>query len=223
MGSITSSTGAEPGAGGSRSSAVPSTWKRFTVKDIVLGTPLASLKAQGFTCGPDKGNSMPHCVKFLDDRCKDRKITVRAISMNTDPPEGKGCVYDSGPGSTLLDHEKTKLPMSNIAVKGTDTENSRAYEITFTYGMNILGDDTKLGTALIEKYGKPELVNAPSQLAWTVDTTQLQAICGTSTADWGQYCFLNVSDSKILESERSVQKDIDDRKAKANAADAPAL
>jgi len=194
---------------------------RFPVQDLVLGTKLSALAAQGFTCGPDRGNSMPTCVKILDERCKGRKLTVRAIAMNVPPPEGRGCVYDSATGATLLDHEKTTIPMSLVAVKGTDTSAPRAFEIEFDFAMNTLDGDSKLSKALVAKYGKPSLTNPPSQLAWESGDVQLQAICGSSTADWGQYCHLLVTDNRLLESERSLQKAAE--QAKANQAEAPKL
>ncbi len=215
--------GCIPAALGGSSASAGGGSKKFVVKDIELGTPLASLKAKGFTCGPDKGNSAPTCVKFLDDKCKDKKIIVRAISMNTPVPTEAACLYDSATGATFFDHEQTTVPMSHVAAKGTDTKIGRIYDISFTFAMNILGDDTKLGKALIDKYGKPVLVNPPSQLAWDEGGVQVQAICGSSTADWGQFCSVTATDNTILESDRSVQKGHDDANAKKNAPDAPAL
>jgi hypothetical protein len=195
-------------------------WTKFPVKDITLGTPLSALPAQGFTCGPDKGNSMPTCVKFLDERCHGQKITVRAIAMNFPAPKGKGCVYDSVTGGTLLDAVETTVPMSLVAVKGTDTKAPRVYEIQFDYAVNVLGKDTKLGKALIAKYGTPVLDNAPIQMAWQSGDVQLQAVCASVTNESGQYCYQNVSDSQLLVTERAV-KEAADRKAQEH--DAPGL
>ncbi|HET9990401.1 MAG TPA: hypothetical protein VFQ65_17840, partial [Kofleriaceae bacterium] len=74
------------------------TWKRFTVKDISLGSAIDKLP--GFTCDADVGKYQHTCVKFLDDRCTGRTTYVVSISFSSDIPKGQGCTYDAHTGAT---------------------------------------------------------------------------------------------------------------------------
>src|SRR5580700_10686739 len=58
-------------------------WKKFAIKDVTVGTPLAQLK--GFVCEATNGRGFGNaCVKFLDDRCKDRPTKVKQVKYGNE-------------------------------------------------------------------------------------------------------------------------------------------
>ncbi|HET9990486.1 MAG TPA: hypothetical protein VFQ65_18275, partial [Kofleriaceae bacterium] len=90
------------------------TWKKLAVQGVQLGTALASLV--GFTCGPDPALTRHTCVRFLDERCKDKTTSIHRIRLAADVPAGSGCFMDEGSGATFLDRRYMQPPLSNVAV-----------------------------------------------------------------------------------------------------------
>jgi hypothetical protein len=220
-GGDSSSRGSSTGHRGDQASA----WNKLMLKDIVIGT--AFYKVPGFTCGPDPAargfSSYRHtCVKFLDERCDGRPSKINHVSSASDIPNGRGCFMDEGNGGTYLDHNFVSPPLSAIAIVATDTSAPRVYEIRYTLARDTLTEDSKLGRALIAKYGRPTYVNAPAQLTWTIGDVQLNATCSGSEGPANEFCTLQVSDTALLDSERSIQKAMDDEQQRKNAP-APSL
>ncbi len=181
-------------------------YKRFPVRDVTLGTPLA--KVTGMTCEAKPHQAGRTCVQFLDPKCKGRTTKVALASMNTPIPKGKGCFYNTVGGSTYLDGEKTEPVLESFAITGTPTDSAVIYRIEYTFPDNVLDTDSKLGQALITKYGKPSLVNAPTQFAWSIDSLSVDAGCsGGKSPEYPQYqiCKLQVSDARLLEHETGLQ------------------
>ena len=200
------------------------TWKRFTVKDISLGTAIDKLP--GFTCDADVGKYQHTCVKFLDDRCQGRPTYVVSLSFSSDIPKGQGCTYDSHTGATYLDRKSTGAPMSVIAAVGTDTSVPRAYELRFTTAKDVLTEKSNIGKALIAKYGKPDFINEPVQMHWNapgLSDVFVHAECGMTQGPLGEYCVVQVHDGPFLDDERSKQKERDDKHAETSGPTAPQL
>jgi hypothetical protein len=215
-GGDSSNRGSSTGHRGDQAAA----WKKLTLKDIVIGTEF--YKVPGFTCGPDPAargfSTYRHtCVKFLDERCDGRPSKINHVSSNSDIPHGRACFMDEGSGGTYLDHNIASPPLSAITIVATDTSAPRVYEIRFTLAKDTLTEDSKLGQALIAKYGRPTYVNAPIQMTWTVGDTQLDATCNDSLGPPRDYCALQVSDTVLLASERSIQKAMDEEQQRKNA------
>jgi hypothetical protein len=161
------------------------------------------------------------CVKFLDERCAGRPTKINHVSSSSDRPAGQLCFMDEGNGGTYLDGKFMSPPLSAIAIVATDTSRPRVYEIRYTFAKDMLTTDSKLGQALIAKYGKPSHVDPPTRMDWTAADAQLGASCGASEGAQGNYCTLTVSDTTLLDSERSKQKAADEQVAKQSAPAAP--
>ena len=199
-------------------------WKRFTVKDIQLGTELSKLK--GFTCDTNVGAYRHTCVMFVDDRCKGRKTYVKSISFAADVPPGQGCTYNASNGGMYLDRKPTTAPLSAIAVVGTDTDVPRAYEIHYTFAKDVLTAESNIGKALIAKYGPPDFSNPPISMRWNVqgidDLYQLSE-CGGTVGPTGEFCMIQAYDGPLLDSERSIKQASDAAKAEKGGPPAPKL
>ena len=196
-------------------------WKRFTVKDVALGGELS--KTAGFTCGPDptlRGFSTyrPTCVRFLDERCKERPHKINQTSSQDDYPKGQVCFMDAGNQGTYLDGKYMSPPLQAIAIVGTDTDSHRIYEIDYAFARDVLATDSKLGKALIEKYGQPTTTNG-EQMDWTAGSVRMSAWC----TDNEHQCQIRISDDSLLEAERGKQKAHDDAKAKHDAPAPPSF
>ena len=199
-------------------------WKRFTVKDISLGTAIDKLP--GFTCDADVGKYQHTCVKFLDDRCKGRPTYVVSVSFSSDVPKGQGCTYDSHSGATYLDRKITTAPLSVVAAIGTDTPVPRAYELRFTFAKDVLTQGSNIGKALIAKYGKPDFINEPMQMRWNVDGLSdvfVAAECGGTEGPQGDFCLVQAHDGPLLDSERSIAQDANAKAEEGGGPPAPKL
>jgi hypothetical protein len=130
---------------------------------------------------------------------------------------------DEGSGGTYLDRKLTSPPLSYVSVVVTDTSAPVVYEVNYTFAKDVLTDDSNLGKALIAKFGKPTSTNPPIGMSWTAGDVRLSAGCGTTEGPTGEYCSLQVSDTALLDSERSIQKELDDAQVKKNAPPPPKL
>jgi hypothetical protein len=199
-------------------------WKRFTVKEIELGTELSKLK--GFTCDAKPGSYRHTCVKFLDDRCKGRPSYAKSISFAADVPPGQGCTYDVSTGGTYLDRKPTGAPLGAIAVVGTDTEVPRAYELRFTFAKDVLTPESNIGKALIAKYGAPDSSTEPIRMRWnapSINDLYLSAECGGTEGPTGNFCIVQAYDGPLLDSERSIKQAADAAKLEKSGPPAPKL
>lgn len=201
-------------------------WKKLSILDVSIGMDFD--KVPGFTCGPDPVSqgftSYRHtCVKFLDAKCKGRPSKIFHIRASGDLPKGQSCFMDEGAGSTYLDRKSTTAPLSSISIVATDTSAPRVYEINYTFAKDVLTDDSNLGKALIAKFGKPSSRNDPIQWSWTIGDTTLTAGCGTTEGPTGDYCKLSVSDTVLLDAERSLQQAFDDEQKVKAGPPAPKL
>ena len=201
-------------------------WKKFTVRDVSLGTEF--YKASGFTCGPDPASrgftTYRHtCVKFLDERCKGRSSKISHVRVAADVPAGQGCFMDEGSGGTYLDRKFMSPPLSSLSIVATDTSAPVIYEINYTFARDVVTDDSNLGKALLKKYGKPTNFDPPTRMMWTADDVSTQVSCGGTEGPSGDYCSLQVSDTGLLDSERSIQKQHDEVQQKHDAPAAPQL
>jgi hypothetical protein len=192
------------------------TWKKFAIKDVTLGTPLAQLK--GFVCESenDRGYGLV-CVKFLDDRCKDRPTKVKQVKYGNEA-DGRGCVIDSdspGQGNMYLDGKLAAL--SAVSVRGTPTDVPRVYTISFAFALDQLTDDSNIGKALIAKYGKPDDRNPPIQMVWHGDSSMLNAFCAHES------CNLSTDDMDFMKAEKALQDAFTTAQQKKNAPAAPKL
>lgn len=185
-------------------------------------------KTGGFTCGPDpaaRGFSTYRrtCVRFVDARCKERPNKIWHTSSQDDYPKGQVCFMDEGGRQTYLDGKYMSPPLQAIAIVGTDTDTHRIYEIDYSFAMDRLAPDSKLGKALIAKYGPPSSTNGDFQMNWTAGDVQLSAMCTDSEGPGTGRCEISISDSGLLDRERAKQKAKDDTKAKQDAPAAPTL
>lgn len=207
--------------GSSSSAAAPDSgdaWKRFTLKDVALGGDL--FKTAGFTCGPDpamRGFSTYRrtCVRFLDERCTERPHKIWHTSNQDDYPKGQTCFMDEDGQQTYLDGKYMSPPLQAIAIVGTDTESHRIYEIDYTFARDVLAADSRLGKALIDKYGPPTTTNG-EQMDWEAGKVHMTASCAAS-------CQIRISDDGLLAAEREKQKAHDDAKAKHDAPAPPSF
>lgn len=201
-------------------------WDAFAIQGIKLGLPLE--KQAGFTCGPPPGTdgftTQNHsCVKFLDERCKGRKTKIHHIRVAADLPKGQTCFMDEFNGGTYLDREHKAPPLFALRITGTDTSNPLIFEIRYTFAADDLTSDSRLGRALIAKYGQPTYANPPTQMMWERGDTRLSAACrgiGGDHADQGEFCEIIVEDRKLDQIERSIQDDANTA-ARAHAAPPP--
>lgn len=225
-GSSSSSLSSSPSSSSSSaSSSSPAdrqaAWARFTLRDLRIGTETD--KVAGFTCDANVGKYRHTCVKFLDDRCANRPTKIGPVSFSSDLPGGQSCFMDSSTGATYLDRKIMAPPLSSLYVVGTDTAVPHTYEIHYTFANDVLGDDSKLGKALIAKYGPPDFKNYPMQMVWNAGDAHLRASCGTVQGPAGEYCSLAVDDTSVLDADRATQKQADDEHRRRDAPPPPAL
>jgi hypothetical protein len=192
-------------------------WKHFTVKDVQLGMAIDTLA--GFTCDAKVGEYRHTCAQFFDEKCKGLPTFVKAVSRAT-PAPSQGCTYNVENGGTYLNGQYVSIPLSSVAVVGTDTSVPRAYEIRYVLAADALVEDSKIARALVAKYGKPDYTNPPSQMRWNAEGMSdvfLAAECTTegSTA----HCLIQAYDGPLLDAERGIKKAFDDARARSNAAD----
>jgi hypothetical protein len=162
-------------------------------------------------------------VKFLDARCAGKKTKIGHISSTGDVPAGQSCFMDEGSGATYLDRKFTSPPLSAIAIVGTDTSAPRVYEINYTFANDVVTAESNLGKALIAKYGVPTTTNYPIQMGWTDGDVVVRAACGSTEGPTGEFCTLSVSDTGLLDTERSIQQEADEAQEKQDAPPAPEL
>jgi len=201
-------------------------WSKFTLKDIKLGTPLAKLA--GFTCGPPPGTggfaTQDHsCVEFLDERCKGKRTEIHHLRSSADLPKGQTCFMDESNGATYLDRKFISPPLSAIRAIGTDTGAPLVYDIAYTFAADDLTSDSKLGKALVAKFGPPSYSNAPIGMSWTAGDVRLNASCRSTAGPTGEYCSLDVSDDELRKTEESIQEDADAQAVKQNAPTPPSF
>jgi hypothetical protein len=189
---------------------------------VTLGSELGKLV--GFTCEASPGKYRYTCVQFPDVRCQGKATKIKSVGTTAEIPNGQSCFMDSSNGGTYLDRVFQSPPLSAVWVIGTDTSPPKVYEINFTFARDVLTDDSKLGKALLAKYGKPDFTNGDFQWAWNFGSDMmLSANCGATQGPTGDYCSLKVYDQTVLDTERSIQKARDEERAKKEAPAAPAL
>jgi hypothetical protein len=218
--------GGSSGAGPTASTSSGDAWQRFAVQHIELGT--AFDKVPDMTCGPDPASqgysTYRHtCVRFLDERCAGRPSKIHHIRSTADLPGGQSCFMDEGSGATYLDRKHQVPELFSIAVVATDTRAPRVYEIAYTFPKDLLTPDSKLGQALIAKYGTPSSTTPPIRMSWTAGNVRLDAACGATEGPQGELCTLTVGDTDLLDSERAKQKAADEAAEKRNAPPPPQL
>jgi hypothetical protein len=201
-------------------------WQKFAILGIKLGTPLE--KVPGFTCGPPPGTNgfttQNHgCVKFLDTRCKGRATKIHHIRVAADVPPGQTCFMDEFSGGTYLDRRFVSPPLSAVHIIGTDTSAPLVFEIHYTFAADDLTDDSKLGKALIAKYGPPTFKNAPIQMGWELGDVRLSASCRSTVGAQGEYCEITVEDRTLDGTERELQEAANEAEKRQNAPAAPNL
>lgn len=231
-GSSGNSGGLSSSSGGGSSPSAAQTrdaYKTFAIRGVQLGLPLEG--QDGFTCGPPRGTdgftTQNHsCVKFLDERCKGRPTKIHNIRSTADVPRGQSCFMEEFTGATYLDREYLAPPLLSLRIVGTDTENPKIFQLEYTFAADDLTRDSKLGKALIAKYGKPSYENAPMQMSWQIGDIRLDAACrtigGDNAAD-GEYCRLTVRDDDLDRKERELEQQRIEDQRRANAPAAPEL
>jgi len=232
-GGVSSSSSGTPSAGGSPGGMgggnAQSAYDHFAVLGAKLGVPLEP--AAGFTCGPPRGTdgftTQNHsCVKFLDERCKGKPTKIHHIRSTGDVDRGPSCFMDEMNGATYLDREILLPPLSYLRLTGTDTPNAKVFEITYTFAGDDLTDDSKLGKALIAKYGPPTNRNPPVQMSWQQGEVFLRAECRMIAGDHakqGDYCTITVAHPELDTRERERQAADDEAARRAGAPAPPAL
>jgi hypothetical protein len=204
-------------------------YKTFAIRGVELGLPLAG--QDGFTCGPPRGTdgftTQNHsCVKFLDERCAGRPTKIHNIRSTGDVPRGQSCFMEEFTGATYLDREYTAPPLQAIRIVGTDTDNPKIFEIEYTFAADDVTRDSKLGKALIAKYGEPSYENPPTQMSWKIGNASLDASCrtiGGDNAAQGEYCRITVGDDDLDRREREMAEQRAEEQRRANAPAAPDL
>jgi hypothetical protein len=201
-------------------------WKKFALKDITLDS--AFYKVSGFTCGPDPASrgftTYRHtCVKFLDDRCKGRPSKINHIRTAAEVPRGQVCFMDEGSGGTYLDGAFVSPAMSSLSIVATDTTAPVIYEINLVLPPDDLTETSNLGKALIAKYGRPTSYDPPRQMRWDSGDVRLTANCRGTQGPTGEYCTIQVTDTALLDAERSIQQAADDDERHSKAPAAPKL
>lgn len=222
---------AMPGSSSPSSGAASASdaYARFAIQGIQLGTPLET--QAGYTCGALAGYdgmtaTNRSCVKFTDDRCKDRETKIHPISVVADTPKGQSCFMDENTGSSFLDRTFMAPPINGIQLVGTASKSPVIYRIVYTFAADDLTDDSKLGKALIAKYGAPSYRNAPIQMAWKIGDVSLGADCrmvAGEHANQGDFCRITVEDPNLNEREREHQRVADENARKQNAPPPPSL
>ena len=232
-GGSSSSSGSSPSSSGGGGDGAPSAsadeaHAKFAILGTRLGTPLE--KEPGFTCGPPRGtdgfSTQNHsCVKFTDERCKERPTKIHHVRTASDLPKGQTCFMDEFAGATYLDRTFMSPTLKFIRIVGTDSNNPKIFRIEYTFAADDLTDTSNLGKALIAKYGTPTYKNAPTQMNWKAGDTELAATCRGMGGDasqraMGEYCTIVVEDNKLDQAERARQQAADD-KARLDAAPPP--
>lgn len=200
-------------------------YDKFAIQGMKLGIPLE--KHAGFVCGPPRGtdgfSTADHtCVKFTDDRCKDRKTFIHHIRSTGDVEKGPGCFMDESNGATYLDRTILLPPLFSIRLVGTDTPDPKVYQIVYTFPADDLTESSKLGKALIAKYGTPTAKAEPVRFVWQSGDVELRAECRSIAGDnarIGEFCTLSVEDRPFAMRERE-RAEVD--AAAARQANAPA-
>ena len=197
-------------------------WNKFSIQGLKIGQPLAQ---PGFTCGAAWGTngamaSGRACVKFLDARCKGKKVLIYPVHRKTEP---NACVMDENAGGTFLDGKQVYPPLEAIRIVGTDTTAPLIQEISYQFAGDDITDTSNIGKALLAKYGEPEYRNPPIRFLWNADDTRLTADCrATEGADY-DYCEVRVTDYAIGANEKALQTEADDAARIKAAPPAPKL
>ncbi|MBX3155680.1 MAG: hypothetical protein KF773_06755 [Deltaproteobacteria bacterium] len=173
-----------------------------------LGVPLE--KQAGYTCGPPRGtdgfSTQNHsCVKFVDARCSERPTKIHHIRSSGDVPRGLTCFMDEFTGATYLDRKLLLPPLFAVRLVGTDTNDPKVFQIHFTFAADDLTETSRLGKALIAKYGPPTSRAEPVRMVWQAGDVELRAECrtiGGDNAAIGDYCTLSVEDRALDHRER---------------------
>jgi len=223
-GSTSSGPSGSPAAGGGSSDA---TYDRWTILGAKLGEPLEQAR-DGFVCGPPRGTggftTQNHsCVKFLDERCKDRTKLINNVHGNAELPRGQTCFMDEFTAATYLDREFMAPPLKFVRITGSDSPDPKVFQITYTFPADDLTETSNLGKALIAKYGQPVSTTAPLRMTWRAGGAELRAACrtiGGEHAPEGEFCTITVEDGKIDDTERERQHVAEDA-ARRNAAPPP--
>ncbi len=225
-----SSSGGDSGGGGAMSSSsADKAYDHFAILGNKLGVPLEP--QAGFTCGPPRGTdgftTQNHsCVKFLDERCKGKPTKIHHIRSSGDVDRGQNCFMDEMNGATYLDRTLLSPPLQFIRLTGTDSVASKVFQITYTFAADDLTEDSKLGKALIAKYGPPSYKNPPIQMSWKMGEVSLGAECRMITGDHaaqGDFCTLTVEHRELDQKEQERQRVADDAARRAGAPPPPGL
>jgi hypothetical protein len=199
-----------------------SAWKKFAIQGIAIGTPLSKLT--GFTCSDQP--AVPGgivCVKFIDPRCAQRPTKIKNAAYLKDVPAGSSCFMDGNTNSTYLDRKAMAPPLFSVAVQGTETTNPIVYRVSFTFAKDVVDNQSKLGQALVAKYGKPTSTNEPMSWSWTDGDVTLGVMCGAIEGPTGEFCTLYSEDLPMHFAERSIQEAADDAAKHTSAPPPPKL
>jgi hypothetical protein len=226
--SNSSSSGDSSGPAASHVNATEA-YDKFAVLGAKLGVPLEG--QAGFTCGPPRGtdgfSTQNHsCVKFLDERCKDRPTKIHHIRSTGDVDRGQNCFMDEFNAATYLDRKFTAPPLLYLRITGTDSNNPKVFQITYTFPADDLTDDSKLGKALIAKYGEPAYRNPPTQMTWKAGDVEMRAACrgiGGDNAAKGEFCTITVEHDALDQQEREKQRVNEEAARRAGAPPPPPL
>ena len=197
---------------------------KFAVVGFKVGMPLEGHK--GFVCNATPAERYyldRQCVKFLDPRCAGKPAKIGSKKYSETPPAG--CFMDQSNYATYLDGTLMTPPLLGVHLGGTQSVPSKIFQIRYTFAADDLTDDSKLGAALIAKYGEPSDRNPPIEMKWKLGSPDLLAACrmtGGQTAqerNKGEYCTITVLDEELERFEREQQelKDSQDRRSKAPA------
>jgi hypothetical protein len=203
------SSGGSSGGGGGGSSAIantPETWKRFEIRGVQLGMPMASLK--DFTCTDraKRHEYAANCYKLTDARCKQGNCVLKQDAM------GQWWEIDG-----------VKEDPEIVVVTLTDSDDGLIYQIRLKIGpRQLLDKDTTLGKAMIAKYGEPtesdptfgKDQNGGGRMRWFNsdhfgDYPNFEVDCESNYKD---FCHVTAEAGAILENARSKQKVIDEKR-----------
>lgn len=173
-----------------------------------LGVPLE--KQAGYLCGPPRGTdgftTQNHsCVKFVDARCAERPTKIHHIRSTSDVPRGLTCFMDEFTGATYLDRNILLPPLFSVRLVGTDTNDPKVFQIYYTFAADDLTETSKLGKALIAKYGTPTSKAEPVKMVWQAGDVELRAECRVIAGEFaatGDFCTLSVEDRALDQRER---------------------
>jgi len=204
-------------------------WTKFAILGVKLGGALE--KHPGFTCGPPPGtggfSTQNHsCVKFVDDRCKDRPTKIHNITSSADVPAGQSCFMDEFTGDTFLDRKHVVPPLQAVRIVGTNTSAPLVFQLEYTFAADDLTAGSNLGKALIGKYGPPASDTPPVRMTWRVGDVELRAACRTIAgehAPQGEFCKIVVEDNKLDDVERGIQQQANDDARQHSAPPPPPL